>query len=204
MANYQCARQKTRERIKSAFWELYKTSRIEKITVKDIAEKSGIHRATFYLHFSDVYAILEEIEEGLLEELKSVRNEQIDSVEDLRRFTADTYTLYQKNREYLHYLLHEQRDSCFLSRYKNEMVTMLQHICRVNPDELDVKARAVMKMTFDGMVDMYITWSDEPQFSNEDMVEVVQGYLCDGIVDTLWRVYKIPLFTMRVPDGSSE
>ena len=59
----------TADRIVREFWKLYKKTNIEKITVKNITDASGIYRTTFYLHFSDVYEVLEDIERKLLEEL---------------------------------------------------------------------------------------------------------------------------------------
>lgn len=51
----------TRERILSAFMELEKEKSVEKITVKDIVERSCITRKTFYYHFKDIYDVCETI-----------------------------------------------------------------------------------------------------------------------------------------------
>lgn len=191
MGTYARAKQRTKDKIRSSFWELYKTNKIEKITVKDITDTCGIHRATFYLHYADVYEILEEIEKMLIGELREVRTEHIDSWEDLEQFTMANYTLYQKNWEYLHCLLREQKDPEFAACYKNEMMNMLQHIYQVNFDSLDVKSGTVVEMAFFGIVDMFIFWADEPQFSYEDMMNIMYGFIQDGIEKTLARVYGI-------------
>ena len=75
MGVYENAKQETRKKIVRSFWKLYKTKEIEKITVKDITDASGIYRTTFYLHFSDIYAILEIIEEKLMKELQQLGEE---------------------------------------------------------------------------------------------------------------------------------
>lgn len=193
MGTYERAKQRTKDKIRQAFWELYKIHKIEKITVKDIAEGCQIHRATFYLHYSDVYEILEEIEEKLLKELYEIRKEYIENQKNLEQFTTANYNLYQKNWEYLHYLLREQKDPEFAARYKNEMMSVLQHIFQIDLDGLDVKVSAVVEMTLFGIIDMFIFWSDEPQFSYESMVEVIRGYMWDGITPTLAKAYGISL-----------
>ena len=38
----------TKQNFVDAFWELYKKYSIEKITVKQITDKAGYNRATFY------------------------------------------------------------------------------------------------------------------------------------------------------------
>ncbi|MGM9967782.1 MAG: TetR/AcrR family transcriptional regulator, partial [Rummeliibacillus sp.] len=53
---------RSKKMIRYAYIELALEKEIEKITVKDIAEKAGISRGTFYAHYSDIYAIVEEIE----------------------------------------------------------------------------------------------------------------------------------------------
>ena len=48
----------TKQNLIEAFWSLYCEQRIEKITVKDITNKAGYNRGTFYEYFTDVYAVL--------------------------------------------------------------------------------------------------------------------------------------------------
>jgi AcrR family transcriptional regulator len=50
---------RTRELLVQAFTELLLEKGFRRLTVQDIAERSGINRVTFYGHFADKYAILE-------------------------------------------------------------------------------------------------------------------------------------------------
>ncbi len=59
-------KEKTKQRIIDAFWSLYESTRIEKITVKEICTKANINRSTFYEYFSDAYMLLETIEDSLI------------------------------------------------------------------------------------------------------------------------------------------
>lgn len=52
---------KTRQNIKSAFMQLTLEKESAKLAVSDIAEKAGINRSTFYLHYADIPAIAEDI-----------------------------------------------------------------------------------------------------------------------------------------------
>lgn len=56
---------RTRKHIKDAFSQLLQTKDFEKITVTEIAETADINRRTFYLHYIDVFALLEELETDL-------------------------------------------------------------------------------------------------------------------------------------------
>ena len=61
--------QKTRNRIMNAFIELLSRKPIEKITIKELADTALISKATFYLHFKDIYDLSEYLENELLESI---------------------------------------------------------------------------------------------------------------------------------------
>ena len=42
---------------------------IKEITVKELVDKVDINRSTFYLHYSDIYQMLQKIEEEALENI---------------------------------------------------------------------------------------------------------------------------------------
>ncbi|MZK50928.1 TetR/AcrR family transcriptional regulator [Clostridium beijerinckii] len=54
---------RTRQLIREAFSDLLQKKGFDSITVKDIAQKASINRATFYAHYEDKYDLLEEITE---------------------------------------------------------------------------------------------------------------------------------------------
>lgn len=62
---------KTRTSIKNALMELSLEKDISKISVSDIAEKAFINRSTFYLHYSDVRAVANDIEEMCAEKISA-------------------------------------------------------------------------------------------------------------------------------------
>ena len=51
----------TKRVIREAFVELLNERALSKITVKDITDRCGINRNTFYYHYQDVPALVEEI-----------------------------------------------------------------------------------------------------------------------------------------------
>lgn len=56
----------TKQLIKNALIDLMEKKPINKITVKEICESADINRSTFYLHYVDQYALLEEIENDII------------------------------------------------------------------------------------------------------------------------------------------
>ena len=51
----------TKKAIIGSFMHLAAKKPLEKITVRDVVDHCGINRNTFYYHFQDIYAVLEEI-----------------------------------------------------------------------------------------------------------------------------------------------
>lgn len=60
----------TKRRIKQTLLRQMNASPFEKITVTALCQQSGIHRGTFYLHYCDLYAVLDELMEEALREEK--------------------------------------------------------------------------------------------------------------------------------------
>lgn len=51
---------KTKRAIMAAFNELLKEKKLDKISVTELAEKAEINKGTFYLHYTDIYALYQE------------------------------------------------------------------------------------------------------------------------------------------------
>lgn len=60
---------RSKKLIRQAFIELLREKKLEHITVVDIAGRADISRNTFYAHYQDVYAVLEEFQSEILDSL---------------------------------------------------------------------------------------------------------------------------------------
>lgn len=72
--------EQTKANLKDAFWKLYTEKPIEKISIKEITDLAGYNRGTFYLYYKDVYDIFSQIEDELLDKIKTVLDEDRKSV----------------------------------------------------------------------------------------------------------------------------
>jgi AcrR family transcriptional regulator len=63
---------KTKRNIRNSFLELIMVKDISKITVKELSEKAEINRKTFYIHYASIYDVMEEIENEIIQKLKSI------------------------------------------------------------------------------------------------------------------------------------
>jgi len=127
----------TRQNLIDAFWSLYCEKRIEKITVKEITNKAGYNRGTFYEYFTDVYDVLEQIEQSLiptLEELPPINMQNENMGMPLNMFMK----LYEENSKYYSVLLGDNGDPSFASKLKNATKpTLKQAFCNDNIDPVE-------------------------------------------------------------------
>ena len=59
----------TTKAIQEAFFELLSKKSIDQITIKDITSRCGVSRNTFYYHYTDITALVEEIMMSMVDEL---------------------------------------------------------------------------------------------------------------------------------------
>ncbi|MFQ9209053.1 MAG: TetR/AcrR family transcriptional regulator [Clostridium fessum] len=63
---------KTRRQLKECLTRLLKEKKIQDITVRELAEMADINRGTFYLHYKDVFDLMDQIKNELIEEVEFV------------------------------------------------------------------------------------------------------------------------------------
>ncbi|MFE0441269.1 TetR/AcrR family transcriptional regulator [Aerococcus sp. NPDC058936] len=81
----------TRESIKSALLNLMVDQPFTTITIQDIVKEADLNRSSFYRYFDDKYAVVEEIENEIIDNLK---NEAIGQVEELFAQTSKYEVLF--------------------------------------------------------------------------------------------------------------
>ena len=63
---------RTKRLLKQGLTELMAQKSIKKITVRELSELVDINRGTFYLHYKDIYDLVEQIENELFQEFESI------------------------------------------------------------------------------------------------------------------------------------
>lgn len=159
----------TIETIKRSFIALYAKEGIEKMTVKEICEASGISRAIFYRYFDDKYSILEDIENSLLERGLEFNKEMIgdNSVSLFYQILDYSY----KNRLYFKPLLGPYGDPQFTFRWKKYIQEDVKR--KMQYDKNNVR-HLNMKVSFiaSGIIGLFTYWFyEEPTLSVEEMSE---------------------------------
>lgn len=94
--------------------QLLKEKPLSSITVKEICEMADINRSTFYAHYPDQYALLTQIEEELIEDLKHYLNTaNLHKEDEAIDMTVSLLEYFSSKHEECLTLLNEGADSTF-------------------------------------------------------------------------------------------
>lgn len=111
---------KTRKQLRECLVALLKEKKIQEITVRELTDMADLNRGTFYLHYKDVYDLLEKTEAELQADFYGLFQKH-DAV-DLRQRPAvlfrEIYTLVYDNADLIEILLGENGDLNFVNRLK--------------------------------------------------------------------------------------
>ena len=111
---------KTRAALKGALANLMLVKQVKDISVRELTDLADVNRGTFYLHYKDVFDLLEKTEDDILEEFKETLTEfdEKSVSDDATRFFESVYTLCMKNGDFIRILIGENGDIRFLNSLK--------------------------------------------------------------------------------------
>lgn len=174
MAKYANATQKTKTKLRETFWQLYQEKPIEKISVREIIETAHLNRSTFYEYYSDIYAVLNEIEEELFDGLFGNKTQLIlDYSLSLDELIYEVVQNYKKHQKYLKVLLGKNGDPQFLDKIKEHLKSLLRPLINSfdvisfqNPDYF-------LEYLTNGLIGMLIYWQQKDRkLSIEDFLKI--------------------------------
>ncbi len=109
----------TRLLLQNAMLALLRQKPIQALTVKELCEQAGVNRGTFYLHYLDIYDLLEKMEDALLAELRELlagASVLGPPSQSSGSFIPALFRLFEKNREMCAILLGEHGDKNFVQK----------------------------------------------------------------------------------------
>ena len=113
---------KTKAQLRAALVKLLKKKKINEITVKEIVEEADINRSTFYLHYTDIYDLLEKIEMELLNEFITLTREYEDFRNDINSnysYLTKLFEILLNNIDIVSILVGPNGDISFVNQIKH-------------------------------------------------------------------------------------
>lgn len=174
----------TRRRFIEAFCEIYKNKPVEKITVREIAERAGHNRVTFYQYFRDAYDVLEYMENELLAYVKDTITENVGRPDMFDGFSAVFDRVLTGRPELSQVLLTGANCGTTLERCKRTMLPVITEAFSV--DEKDYRGQAVFEFYLSGIVSLLKYKAEhEENITTQELGQIVKCILRNGILPQL-------------------
>jgi len=180
----------TRENIMQAFWSLYCQKKIDHISIKEITDKAGYHRSTFYEYFVDIYDLLNQLEDEVLARMRAevLQSLSIPSNSNLVQILADRY---EAQGEYLRVLLGENGNPHFAKKVKAEMGVALTR--RFGLPENDSHTAYIMEFGLSAIISTITHWyQNSKDLPFNELVVLIRSMLLDGVFPMLQKYSTLP------------
>lgn len=152
----------TKMMIRNSFISLLEEKPFHEIKMKEVCERAGINRSTFYKYYSDIFDWKEQIEKECLERAKEIIN-QIDTT-DLRTILIHILSEIQKDIDLYRVLFSKHNDLHFL-----------EHFLAMSLE----KTESVLKEQVLNVSDIHGRWSSH--YSGYGCMGVIQCWIGDGL-----------------------
>ncbi len=153
---------KTRALLQKSLIQLMGKKEIQNISVKELADLADINRATFYLHYADVYDMLHKIEEELFTEFNDIleRNLSADSGElaTHKKTLTEIFSFLEHHYDLARVMISPHGDLTFVNRLKDLVKERLQHFL---PDA-QASGEYYYAFLLSGCVGIIETWLNSP------------------------------------------
>ena len=180
---------KTKAQLRAGLARLMQKKSIKEITVKELVEEVDINRSTFYLHYTDIYQMLESIEGELMDEISHLIDDYaldpINNKESSYPFIEQIFTILDNNKDIRIALLGKNGDMAFVNRIEGLIAeTVFQRLSsRMPKDNRDIEY--AYAFCLNGCVGMIKAWlSSDNQESTQHMAE-----LTHKLIDSTTHMY---------------
>ena len=166
--------EQTRNNIREAFWTLYRDHPVSRITVKAVTDLAGYNRATFYLYYSDVYQLLEEEENRLLDEIRSFF-EKISEPDEYAFFSqiGPMLVVLRNNNQHTAVLLSDHGDPVFVSRLKELLWPIIQKHLLGNETEYPYVTDIMKEFYLSGILGALRKWLENPVIGMDELAGIL-------------------------------
>ena len=178
--------QVTRKLIRNAFTGLLRQKPIQAIRIKELCERAGINRGTFYSHYTDIYDLRDSIENEMLvafqkalEPLLYAGEGELTPVE----ITTGIFECLKKNSDLCVVTLGEYGDKEFFSKILNLgrqlcMKTYSKYYTHASPEKIEYFYVFVSA----GCIGLLQKWLENGMYATpEELAETAENLIINGI-----------------------
>ena len=179
----------TKKNFNDAFWKLYTKKSIDKITVKNICDLAGYNRSTFYQYFTDVYDLLHQLENRILDEVNEFLIHFVDDSkhQSSQELMMSIFGILSKYNQSTAVLLGPHGDTEFthkiIENLKSVWIKYYFQTDQYTLDEVDL----LMEYHLSGLLAMYQKWFfNQSGVSDQRFLQMAMEIIPNtGIFDTI-------------------
>lgn len=171
----------TRNAFIEAFFVLYEKKPIEKISIRELSEKAGYNRSTFYQYFKDIYDLFYQIEDDMVHYMKEIIGQHIGKNHPEEVFISVFSTIFREKSKYFHVIFNQTPHNHFSQKLKEEMVPLFAEKMNFPIDQ--PQTQYLLDFYFSGILSVFRRKALSPQ----DMTQEEFAKLIKSIVDGMQR-----------------
>ncbi|MGN1097613.1 MAG: TetR/AcrR family transcriptional regulator [Clostridia bacterium] len=150
---------KTKRIFENALIELLKKNSINQITVKELSEKVEMSRSTFYAYYDDIYSLLEEIEDRVIEELSQIIKHDLSDLKNSNSISNRAFEYMKENEQIFKALLGSNGSPTFIEKLKKMIsLQVYEDIKALTPELGEPYAQIVHDFFISGAVGLIQSW----------------------------------------------
>ena len=160
--------QRTEGKMRTVLLELLRKKPLERITVKELVEAAEISKATFYLHYRDIYDLSDQLQQALIREiLDSIPRE--DAIEKPEVYMSGMFQSFVSRREQILVLFDRSGSNVLPAAIDS---ALKDSICQHRP-ELRKSVQFQVSLTYQIYGAYYAFMEHNKRFSNSAILDVV-------------------------------
>ena len=177
---------RTKMLLQNALVDLMLEKAVGKISVKELTQKADVNRSTFYLHYLDIYDMLEQMENEFVETIQGFFHDFFTPLPTSMPLTlfVNISEWLEQDKEYYVKLLRGSASGYIFeeleSRIRDEVLTLL-YLIFLDEESLDLRTR--VNFTVSGTVGVLRMWVMEGgNISLVELSETIDDILNNGMI----------------------
>lgn len=172
---------KTRALLQEKLILLMREKDIKDISVKELSDMADINRGTFYLHYTDVYDMLHQLEQELFQEFNQIldRNMNLDAPLSPYTVLVDIFTYLDKHKDLARVMMGPHGDLAFINHMKALVRERLKHLLPAKTAQT-ARPEYIYSYIISGYIGVIESWlaDEHPCCPNE------VAALCNDFIET--------------------
>lgn len=174
----------TKQAFRKALLHLLEEKPINKITVRELTDLTGYNRSTFYLYYQDIYALKEDMEHAVFEEVwnRMIRHSTEEMQKSITPLMQEMFEYFDENKEVFR-IISSNNSYMELSQ---EVLGLVQNFAYTSWDSVFPDANRKQYAPFyhyfiSGLLSLVMYWITEGSESIEEISETAARLVYAGV-----------------------